>query len=235
LFQSKHNAGQRFCGWPGREGTASGFARATQTQFVYASGSVVENDGGQSLPFDGEGNASLSYSFEIVDPDVIGAQPVLMFIRANGVATASGEGEGDGFFQLVYTSEISGQAVSVLNLSICNGVGCPDSASPMFTLGAKISLLTNTVYVINLSATGGAANFDAAPFSGSGSALIDPYFALDSSVANPSDYTLFFSPGIINQPIGSGVPEPSTWALLGLGFAAFQVLRLRGRRSLRPV
>ena len=58
--------------------------------------------------------------------------------------------------------------MSVLNLSICNGVGCPDSASPMFTLQA--------------------------------------------TVANPSDYTLFFSPGTINQPIGSGVPEPSTWA-----------------------
>jgi hypothetical protein len=152
---------------------------------------------------------SLSYAFEIVDPKVV-VQPVLTRIRANGVATASGQGSGSGTFDLVQTGP-SGAAKDIVDLSLCGGEGCFGDQEPSFSYAQKINLLTNTGYVITLTASAGAFNTDAAPFTGAGTALIDPFFALDSSVADPGDYTLLFSPGIINSPDNvDSAPELST-------------------------
>ena len=39
-------------------------------------------------------------------------------------------------------------------------------------------------------------------------------------MADPGDYTLLFSPGIINSPDNVGsAPEPPIWAMMLLGFA----------------
>ena len=50
------------------------------------------------------------------------------------------------------------------------------------------------------------------------SAYVDPTFALGAG-ADPSQYSLVFSAGIGNAPVTSGVPEPSTWAMMLIGFA----------------
>jgi hypothetical protein len=76
----------------------------------------------------------------------------------------------------------------------------------------------------------GAANFDAAPFSGAGTAIIDPFFALDPSDPDPSGLSLIFSPGIINAPAAAAVPEPAAWVLLGAGFVLLQTLKIGTRR-----
>jgi len=94
---------------------------ATHNQFVSASGSVSEQAGRQLQAFGGVAQTSVSYSFEIVDPKA-GVQPVLMFIRASGVATASGQGSGSGYFDLVQTGP-SGSAKDILDLSVCSGEG----------------------------------------------------------------------------------------------------------------
>jgi hypothetical protein len=58
-----------------------------------------------------------------------------------------------------------------------------------------------------------------------GFAFLDPYFSIDpSSPAGP--YSIITSYGVSNA-LGSGVPEPSTWAMmllgfLGLGFAGYR-------------
>jgi PEP-CTERM motif len=52
---------------------------------------------------------------------------------------------------------------------------------------------------------------------GYGYAFLDPYFSIDpSSPAGP--YSIITSYGVSNE-LGSGVPEPSTWATMLLGFA----------------
>jgi hypothetical protein len=212
------SAGQVTAKSSGAYGSGDALSRATPNQFVYAGGDVTEAEDGQSQPFGGVAQTSLSYSFEIVDPKV-GVQPVLMFIRANGAATASGEGSGSGYFDLVETGP-SGQAKDILDLADCAGEGCLSDQESSFSYAQKINLLTNTGYAVTLSASGGAFNDGAAPFNGSGSSLIDPYFALDSSVADPGDYTLVFSPGIINSPDNvASTPELATWAMMLLGFA----------------
>jgi hypothetical protein len=201
-------------------------SRATPNQFVFASGDASEGAGGQLQPFGGVGQTSLSYSFEIVDPKV-GVQPVLMFIRAGGVAIASGGGSASGYFDLVQTGP-SGEAEGILDLSVCAGEGCFVDQQSSFSYAQKINLMTNTGYAVTLAASGGAFNSGAAPFTGAGSALIDPYFALDSSVADLGDYTLLFSPGIINSPDNvDSAPEPSTRVMMLLGFAGLAFVASR--------
>ena len=50
-------------------------------------------------------------------------------------------------------------------------------------------------------------------------AYIDPYFSIDPSTPNAGQYSIVTSSGIGNSLPGA-VPEPSTWALMLLGFAA---------------
>jgi len=70
------------------------------------------------------------------------------------------------------------------------------------------------------------------------SAFVDPYFSVAPGTPNLGEYSLVFSSGVGNPPIATGVPEPSTWALLligfaGLGFAAFRRSRESGVGSPR--
>jgi hypothetical protein len=216
---------------PGRAfdefGAVSGVAKAFARQRVEASGSVTESDGGQDSSYPGEGFASLSYSFAVVQEGSDTPAPIEIDAFAIGASSAMGQGQGDGFFQLVQptTSSFGGPtlpaAVTIINWTVCSGVCANWNGAPAsFNRSQTLNLMTDTGYVINLTVAAGAVNIEGpAPFSGSASAKIDPYFALDASVPDPNAYTLVFSDGIINSPdnIGSA-PEPSTWAMLLLGF-----------------
>jgi hypothetical protein len=218
-------------------GVETGSVAALPIQYVSAAGSVDEGDMGSGLGFVGTGDSSISYSFAIIDNSTatywsLGtAQPVKVDIFATGSATAEGQGSGDGYFTLIQPPAISGgQVTQILNLAMCAGLGCSSGQPTSFNYAQSLNLLTNTPYEITLGASAGAANFDAAPFSGAGTAIIDPFFALDPSDPDPSGLSLIFSPGIINAPAATAVPEPSTWVLLGAGFVLLQTLKIGTRR-----
>jgi hypothetical protein len=59
------------------------------------------------------------------------------------------------------------------------------------------------------------------------SAFVDPIFTIASP--NADQYQLFFSSGITND-IAGAVPEPSTWAMLLIGFAGVGFMTY-GRRN----
>jgi hypothetical protein len=63
------------------------------------------------------------------------------------------------------------------------------------------------------------------------SASLDPTIEIDPAflAANPG-YSLVFSPGFA-PPLSSAVPEPSTWAILILGFAGLGYAGWRQGRS----
>ena len=219
---------------PGDDGISQGSIRAKVTQGVIANGSVTKSQTQDPEYYGYFAQVTVSYGFEVVDPKV-GAQPVAMYTKSTGLALATGQSSASGFFEVEQTSPISGIAAKVvLNLPVCNGEGCPVGELPYYNVDQPMSMLTNTPYLIILSATAGAANaISAEPaFSGSSSVSIDPYFYLDPSIADPQDYSLLFSPGIINSPsnVAGGVPEPSTWAMMVIGFVGLGFAGYRGRR-----
>ena len=57
--------------------------------------------------------------------------------------------------------------------------------------------------------------------------MIDPMLSIDTNLA--ADYQLIFSPGIGNGV--SAVPEPSTWAMMLLGFVGVGAMTYRRRKS----
>jgi len=93
--------------------------------------------------------------------------------------------------------------------------GC-DLKTDSFSGILKATLVANSVYELDLntslllhdnSTTGGA----------SASAFVDSFIFIDPNFGNAGAYNLVLSDGIVNAD--SSVPEPSTWALAGLGLA----------------
>jgi hypothetical protein len=80
-----------------------------------------------------------------------------------------------------------------------------------------------TVYQISMSATAFASE-------GYAYAFVDPYFYVDPSFEYADDVTLLFSTGINNESLESSIPEPSTWAMMLLGFAGLGFVGYRASR-----
>lgn len=79
---------------------------------------------------------------------------------------------------------------------------------------------TNTIYYVGL-----ANGIFALSASSSASAYTDPTFQIAPGTPNAGSYSFIYSPGVGNGV--SGVPEPSTWAmmlcgLVGLGLAGYR-------------
>jgi PEP-CTERM motif-containing protein len=68
-------------------------------------------------------------------------------------------------------------------------------------------------------------------YSGSASAYLDPFYSFDASLANPQDFSIIFSPGFSNGPLTGSVPEPSTWAMILLGFAGLGFMAHRRKSA----
>ena len=70
-----------------------------------------------------------------------------------------------------------------------------------------------------------------------GTAYVDPFIQIDPNFAQADEFALVISAGIGNFPPNSGVaPEPSTWAMLligfvGLGFASYRMTKSSGREQ----
>jgi hypothetical protein len=77
---------------------------------------------------------------------------------------------------------------------------------------------TNSAYQIKMDASVGVSF-------GSATAWVDPFFDV------PDGYSIEFSRGIGNAPLVAAVPEPSTWAMMILGFAGLAFAANRRRSS----
>jgi PEP-CTERM motif-containing protein len=218
----------------GNDGLSQGFIQAKATQVAIAQGSVTKSETNDPEYYGYFSEIVVSYSFEVLDPSV-GVQPVTLYAKSMGSALAAGQSTASGFFEVEQTSPISGNpAKLVLDLSVCAGQGCPAGGLSNYNVDRPVSMLTNTDYLIILQAVAGATNQTSpeAAFSGASSVSIDPYFYLDPSIADPQDYALEFSPGIVNSPndVAGGVPEPSTWAMMLIGFVGLGCAGYRGMR-----
>jgi hypothetical protein len=87
------------------------------------------------------------------------------------------------------------------------------------------------IFSVFIQATGNLDGSFPGP-TGSFSALVDPHVSIDcaeATFADCSDYSLVVAPDSFT--VGGGVPEPSVWALMLIGFAGLGVAGYRRTKS----
>jgi hypothetical protein len=136
------------------------------------------------------------------------------------------------FLEGVYTTNFTNSTSSVTSSLVVTDA--TPSRNVLYTLDTTtgrfydvdlLNLQTNTPYFLNMSVN--ASIFDTI---GDVEAMIDPMFIIDPSQAN--DYQVIFSPGVTNG-VGA-VPEPSTWAMMILGFVGLSFMAYRRKNQPAP-
>lgn len=179
-------------------------------------------------------SGALFYYFEIVG-GVMGT-PVTLDLTASLSATSYGDGSGGAAMQIEQVSYISfvySSAGTDCSLETPCGVpgadwtACSVNEAPgdcggqpnSVTVSTKETLDADTIYQVELAATAGAPDpLVKYSVTGGGKGTVDPHLAIDPATPDAGAYSLAFSAGIGNSP-ATAVPEPSTWILLGVGFA----------------
>jgi hypothetical protein len=90
------------------------------------------------------------------------------------------------------------------------------------TPGITVLAVPGETYAIDLSAS-------VVTLIGTGVAEVDPVLRINPSFPNADQYTLSFSPGILNEFPSAPVPEPTTILLVGISVVTFGLVRLRPR------
>jgi PEP-CTERM motif len=204
----------------------------------------------------GFANSSLTYYLEIVAPGPSASVSVLVTVNGGITSSALPSAylssiETESMFQVSGAGlDINDQLYLLYGTNVSNTLYTSNygnvtySGSP--TVGFQGSLqehtnynfMTNQIYTVQLFADASASQSsgdscdvanDTCDFFGVGglasvSAFVDPTFQIASGT--PNQYTLLFSPGVGNG-IEEAVPEPSTWAMMILGFAGIGLMAYR--------
>jgi hypothetical protein len=210
--------------WPNGPFSAvvQGSAAATVTGFpallVTASLSQANN------PYGGLGNASaqgnMTYYFVLnANPGFGGTVsnvPVL-FNGTTGLTSTNSANEGSVATSVQMTINAVGGSSSLYSL--------PNNS--LSSYNGSLAIVPGQEYEVYMNAQAAVSQT-----TGGASAAIDPYFYIDPNYQFANDFQLNFSPGITNSV--SAVPEPSTWAMLILGFAGvgFMAYRRKSKPAL---
>jgi hypothetical protein len=158
-----------------------------------------------------EALGSLNYFFEISGP---ASNSLSVNVFANGsLFSDSGTMQSTDFLRVAGTTIVNTSSIGGNN----NGA---------FTRSATLSGLSNNVdYLVEMNVTALAHP------SGTATAFLDPYLSLDPSLV-ALGYSIITSDGIGNSlTVNAAVPEPSTWAMLILGFAGIGAMTYRRRKQ----
>jgi hypothetical protein len=213
-------------------GTLDVNAAAATTAQPAASASVVS--GGCTSGFAGSGcgggsfsvSAKVDYHIEVNGPT--GVMVPYYFDTAGGITGVAGPGQsgaGSAQVSLIAPGGIgltgfdAGTILEQSGLVVCEG-SCVNSTQ-------HVSLLSNTEYTVEVSASG----FVFTNYASSISAWADPYIFIDPTYVGGNQFSLLVSDGVGNSPVG-GVPEPSTWAMMILGFAGIGFMAYRRKSKL---
>jgi hypothetical protein len=131
---------------------------------------------------------------------------------------------------------------NVLIGSVCTqvntGAGC-GSVGTSFNVQKHMSVMSNTSIGVTILAGAAGGTGDIAYHPGQSEimsilAQADPFIYIDPTFALADQFSLVFSPGVGNV---SAVPEPSTWAMLLLGFGGvgFMAYRRKSKPALMAV
>jgi hypothetical protein len=180
----------------------------------------------------GYATANETYEFEVIGPTNTLVPITADFQLAVAVSpwpnVETQVPDGEYSAQFVASATISIDFYNGNLYQVVNGGGSGSSIQHegTFVGNPTLSVMSDTIYDISLSAT--VINTDY----GSVVATADPYIFIDPSflALNPG-YTIVFSPGISNS-IADTIPEPSTWAMMLLGFAGLAFAGFRQRQKL---
>jgi hypothetical protein len=156
-------------------------------------------------------NILYQYSFEVFGAAAIVPVTVKTSISVGGTSVGPG-GVWSSFAEL----SISGHSISFAS------AGSDHITPTTINLDQTLSLLADKVYLVNLYADAHAQSV----FPGGASNGV--FAAIDPTLSAPDGYSILLSDGISN-----GVPEPSTWAMMILGFAGIGFMAYR--RNSKPV
>lgn len=192
--------------------TISGSAGGTVTGYPSVLVSAALNTNGNPNEGYASASASLTYSFMLTPASgytgTIFDVPVLM----NGTSSGSFTGtNGGGIHSSVSMTVTDANSNAIYTLGSSTG-----------PYGATLQILPGVEYTVNMQASVGIAGE-----SGSVAASIDPFFSIESAYAQ--NFQLTFSDGIMNSV--SAVPEPSTWAMMLLGFCGVGFLAYRRKTN----
>jgi hypothetical protein len=159
------------------------------------------------------GILNLQYQFVVVPNAGAPVGPVPIEVVASGSSTGGQSPQAAFQINNIVTESLSG-------------------GNRSWSLDATFNFQANQVYTAYILVEGSASN----PICGgicssseSFSAVVDPIFIISPDFAN--NYTLEFSPGVQNG-IAGGVPEPSTWAMMLIGFAGLGFAFRQSRRRM---
>jgi hypothetical protein len=191
---------------PGTVSFSNGGASATATVSVV--GPMVSISGTNDPPsgYFSQAYASLTYFLQITGP----AGTVPVHVTAFGSTGPAYNGTLGGTYNAAFS--VSSGAIYTIDKLVDQG-----TAPASFSVNGTYDFLADTLYRVQLQAFGvGNGTF----FS-----TVDPMFTI--AALNPNDYTLEFSPGIVNGP--SAVPLPAALPLFAtvLGGAGFLTWRRR--------
>jgi hypothetical protein len=205
--------------------SANGSASATATAalqpspFISATASISGNQG-QAISYE-----TFSYYFWVTNSTNSAVQAVF---SANGAVTNSSTTPNEA--QLTVDSSLG----NLLTASACaggpgGGCGIGISANPSFSIATPVTLTANTIYQVSESVYALAQS----GYQSSSYSYIDPVITFAPGF-DPTGFAFQFSANVGDTPI-SAVPEPSTWAMMILGFAGvgFMTYRRKNKPTFR--
>ena len=218
---------------------------------LYVSGNTPALSG-QPQDFDMGPGAGLNYYFEATAPT---PQWITVDVSASGSLTANSPlifsaSASDSLTVGGLGSEVQGGVVIdgiTLQNGILNGTGpgiILNTATNSFTINYQIQVSSNSpiflqetagtqIEIGNVNLYDSSGNFLGVSSVGAANviAYLDPTLTVDPNQPNAEQFSIITSDGIGNSPI-TGVPEPSTWAMMLLGFpgiGAAAYRRAKGR------
>lgn len=129
---------------------------------------------------------------------------------------------------IFYTFGEDFQNVPLLSFEACSGGGCSLGIPNDVLFSDTIDVPSGATIYVQMSALAQSYGVNA-----EASASGDPYFQIDSSFDLASDFSIVTSPGIGNVPEAGlpGIPEPTTWAMMLVGFGGLGAAMRSRRRS----
>jgi hypothetical protein len=182
----------------------------------------------------GDSNAQLNYYIEVLGP---GPTVTLDLQGSAALAAVGSDTSTISYIELILRDDtinnvVAGvgytQGVAGPTYGTDYGSGVPAGFNPAsFKLDTSLSIPTSSVMEVQMFASAEASSA-AGESAASASAYLDPYFSVDPSTPNADQYSILISEGIGNALT---TPEPSTWAMILVGFAGIGFFARRASRQ----